>query len=170
MDIDAVKKKAIARYKEERDWFALLMEGAKLLPGSEGELQVKMLEILLDSKQTIIDCVNNDDPFIGGYFCNAPELFHAMDLPWFMLMETPFLAASAPYLTADIEGSEEMGLGTDLCTAIRLPIYYIESGLLPVPSAILGLLYPCDGAPMLHQVIEHNEAWKNVPIYSCDPP
>ena len=170
MDIDAVKQKAMTRYKQERDWFALLMEGAKMLPGSEGELQVKMLEILLDSKQTIIDCVNNDDPFIGGYFCNAPELFHAMDLPWFMLMETPFLAASAPYLISDIEGSEEMGLGTDLCTAIRLPIYYIESGLMPVPNAVLGLLYPCDGAPMLHQVIEHNEAWKNVPIYSCDPP
>ena len=50
----------MARYQQERDWFALLMEGAKLLPGSEGELQVKMLEILLDSKQTIIDCVNND--------------------------------------------------------------------------------------------------------------
>jgi hypothetical protein len=23
---------------------------------------------------------------------------------------------------------------------------------------------------MLHQVIEHNKAWKDVPIYSCDPP
>jgi hypothetical protein len=170
MDIQAVKEKALARYKQERDWFALLMEGAKLMPGSEGELQVKLLEILLESKETVVDCVENDKPFIGGYFCNAPELFHAMGLPWFMLMETPFLAASAPYLLSDIEGAEEMGLGTDLCTAIRLPIYYIENGLMPVPTAVLGLLYPCDGAPMLHQVIEHNSAWKNVPIYSCDPP
>ena len=63
-----------------------------------------------------------------------------------------------------------MGIGTDLCTAIRLPIYYIENGLMPVPTAVLGLLYPCDGAPMLHQVLEHNKAWKDVPIYSCDPP
>ena len=170
MDIKAIKEKAMTRYKQERDWFTLLAEGAKHLPGSEGELQVKLLEILLESKQAVVDCVENDEPFIGGYFCNAPELFHAMDLPWFMLMETPFLAASAPYLLQDIEGSEEMGLGTDLCTAIRLPIYYIENGLMPIPSAVLGLLYPCDGAPMLHQVIEHNAAWKNVPIYSCDPP
>jgi len=170
MDRDAVREKSLARYKQERDWFALLYEGAKLLPGEEGRLQEKLLTILLDSKETVVDCVENGKPFIAGYFCNAPELFHAMDLPWYMLMETPFLAATAPYLASDIEGSENMGIGTDLCTAIRLPIYYIESGLMPVPSAVLGLLYPCDGAPMLHQVLEHNKAWKDVPIYSCDPP
>jgi benzoyl-CoA reductase/2-hydroxyglutaryl-CoA dehydratase subunit BcrC/BadD/HgdB len=170
MDIEAVKAKALARYKQERDWFILMKEAAKQMPGEVGKLQVKLLEILLESKQTVVDCVEQEKPFIGGYFCNAPELFNAMNLPWFMLMETPFLAASAPYLLEDIEGTEQMGLGTDLCTAIRLPIYYIEHGLMPVPSAVLGLLYPCDGAPMLHQVLEHNEAWKDVPIYSCDPP
>ena len=170
MDINAVKQKSLARYKQERDWFALLHEATKQIPNEEGRLQEKLLAILLDSKQAVVDCVEKGEPFIGGYFCNAPELFNAMNLPWFMLMETPFLAASAPYLLEDIEGTEEMGLGTDLCTAIRLPIYYIESGLMPVPSAVLGLLYPCDGAPMLHQVLEHNEAWKDVPIYSCDPP
>jgi len=170
MDRDAVREKSLARYKQERDWFALLREGTKMLPGEEGRLQEKLLTILLDSKETVVDCVENEKPFIAGYFCNAPELFHAMDLPWYMLMETPFLAASAPYLMSDIEGAENMGIGTDLCTAIRLPIYYIENGLMPVPTAVLGLLYPCDGAPMLHQVLEHNKAWKDVPIYSCDPP
>ena len=170
MDIDAVKKKSLARYKEERDWFKILHDATKVMPGEEYRLQEKLLTILLDSKKTVVDGVENEKPFIGGYFCNAPELFNAMNLPWFMLMETPFLAASAPYLMQDIDGSEEMGLSADLCTAIRLPIYYVESGLMPVPSAVLGLLYPCDGAPMLHQVLEHNEAWKDVPIFSCDPP
>jgi len=170
MDINAVKKKSLERYKQERDWFAILKDATKQMPGEEFRLQEKLLTILLDSKETVVDCVENDKPFIGGYFCNAPELFNAMNLPWFMLMETPFLAASAPYLMQDIDGSEEIGLSADLCTAIRLPIYYVETGLMPVPSAVLGLLYPCDGAPMLHQVLEHNEAWKNVPIFSCDPP
>jgi len=170
MDIDAVKKKSLERYKQERDWFAILRDATTQMPGEEFRLQEKLLTILLDSKETVVDCVENDKPFIGGYFCNAPELFNAMNLPWFMLMETPFLAASAPYLMQDIEGTEEIGLSADLCTAIRLPIYYVETGLMPVPSAVLGLLYPCDGAPMLHQVLEHNEAWKDVPIFSCDPP
>ncbi len=170
MDIDAVKEKSLERYKQERDWFAILKDATKVMQGEEFRLQEKLLTILLDSKETVVDCVENDKPFIGGYFCNAPELFNAMSLPWFMLMETPFLAASAPYLAQDIEGTEEIGLSADLCTAIRLPIYYVETGLMPVPTAVLGLLYPCDGAPMLHQVLEHNEAWKDVPIFSCDPP
>jgi hypothetical protein len=170
MATQAEKQKAMERYKQERDWFALLMEAAKAMPGSEAKLQVQLLEILLESKQAVVDCVDNEKPFIGGYFCNAPELFHAMDLPWFMLMETPFLAATAPYLTEDIEGAEEMGLGGDLCTAIRLPIYYIENGMMPIPTAALGLLYPCDGAPMLQQVIQHNKGWEGVPLFSCDPP
>jgi benzoyl-CoA reductase/2-hydroxyglutaryl-CoA dehydratase subunit BcrC/BadD/HgdB len=93
-----------------------------------------------------------------------------MGLPWFMVMETPFLAASAPFILEDIDGAEEMGLGGDLCTAIRLPIYYIENNMMPIPTCCLGLIYPCDGAPMLHQVLMHNSNWKNVPLYSCDPP
>ena len=36
MDIDAVKKKSLARYKQERDWFALCLEGAKLIGTPEG--------------------------------------------------------------------------------------------------------------------------------------
>jgi len=85
-------------------------------------------------------------------------------------METPFLAASAPYLANDIRGTEEIGLGADLCTAIRLPIYYIETGQMPIPTAVLGLIYPCDGAPMLHQVMMHNKGWHGVPVYAADPP
>ncbi len=170
MDRLALKKKSLERYKTERDWFRFLLETVKQLPAEEDRLQERLLEILLESKKQVVDCVENDRPFIAGYFCNAPELFNAMNLPWYMVMETPFLAASAPYLLDDIQGAEEMGLGTDLCTAIRLPIYYIESGLMPIPTAVLGLLYPCDGAPMLHQVLAHNHAWRHIPIFSADPP
>jgi benzoyl-CoA reductase subunit B len=164
------KERSLRRYKMERDHFASLLEAVLPIPGEEFELYARQLEILLDSKAVIVDCVENDKPFIGGYFCNAPELFSAMDLPWFMVMETPFLASSEPYVLQEIDNTAQMGLGTDLCTAIRLPIYYISEGLMPVPTAALGLLYPCDGAPMLHQVMQHNKNWKNVPLYSCDPP
>lgn len=136
----------------------------------EMKLQAKLLRILLDAKQRVVDCVENDKPFIAAYYCTAPELFTAMDLPWFMIMETPFLAASAPYLLDDLRGAEEIGLGTDMCSAIRLPMYYIESGLMPVPSCVIGLLSPCDGTTMLQQVLQHNPAWKNVPLFSPDPP
>jgi len=68
MDIDAVREKSLARYKQERDWFALLRDATKLLPGEEGRLQEKLLTILLDSKETVVDCVENEKPFIAGYF------------------------------------------------------------------------------------------------------
>lgn len=170
MDKTEVKQRSLARYKQERDWFAFLLEAAGMMDTPEGKLQVKLLNILLDSKQKVVDCVENDKPFIAAYFCTAPELFTALELPWFMIMETPFLAASAPYIMEDLQGTEEMGLGADLCTAIRLPIYYIESGQMPVPSAVIGLLSPCDGTTMLQQVLRHNQAWHNVPLFSPDPP
>lgn len=170
MTMTATKERAIARYRMERDHFAELYESLKDMPGDDMQLYSLQLEILLEAKETVVDCVENDKPFIGAYFCNAPELFAAMDLPWFMVMETSFLSTAAGSLLSDIDSTEEMGLGVDLCTAIRLPIYYIEQGLMPVPTAALGLLYPCDGAPMLHQVMLHNDGWKDVPQFSCDPP
>jgi benzoyl-CoA reductase/2-hydroxyglutaryl-CoA dehydratase subunit BcrC/BadD/HgdB len=165
-----IKETSIKRYKEERDWFKLNLEAAELLGTEEGELSARLLRILLEAKERVVDAVENDKPFIGGYYCNAPEIFTAMDLPWFMVLETPFLAASAPYIIQDIDASEEMGLTSDLCTAIRLPVYYIENNMMPIPTCCLGLLYPCDGANMLHQVLMHNSNWRQVPIYSCDPP
>ena len=170
MDRKEMKAKSLSRYKEERDWFAALLEAAKLMGTPEGELQVRLLTILLDSKRAVVDCVENGKPFIAAYYCTAPELFNAMQLPWFMIMETPFLAASAPYLLEDLQGAEDIGLGTDMCSAIRLPMYYIESGIMPVPSAVIGLLSPCDGTTMLQQVLQHNKAWKHVPLFSPDPP
>ena len=170
MVMTATKERQIARYKKERDHFAELYESLKDMPGDDMQLYRMQLEILLEAKATIVDCVENDKLFISAYFCNAPELFSAMDLPWFMVMETSFLQTAAGSLLDDIDATEAMGLGTDLCTAIRLPIYYIEEGLMPVPTAALGLLSPCDGAPMMHQVMQHNEGWRDVPQYSCDPP
>ncbi len=170
MEKHEVKERALARYKQERDWFAFLLQAAEYMDTPEGKLQVKMLRILLESKQNVIDCVEQDKPFVAAYYCTAPELFTAMDLPWFMIMETPFLAASAPYVLEDLQGTEDMGINTDLCTAIRLPIYYIETGQMPVPTAVIGLLSPCDGTTMLQQILQHNKAWHDVPLFCPDPP
>lgn len=169
MDKQEVKARALARYKQERDWFAFLLQAADYVDTPEGKLQVKMLRILLESKQNVIDSVENNKPFIAAYFCTAPELFTAMDLPWFMIMETPFMASSAPYIEEDLQGAEAL-FGPDLCTAIRLPAYYIESGQMPIPSAVIGLLSPCDGTTMLQQVMRHSKAWQDVPLFCPDPP
>jgi hypothetical protein len=162
----------LARYISEREWFMFLREQTAALAEEipEMQLQMKTLDSLLEMYNRILSAVENKEPFLASYYCMAPEIYTAMDLPWYMVMQTPFLASSVPYLTQDIDGAEEMGLGSDLCTAIRLSIYYVEANLSPLPTAAISLLYPCDGAPLLHEVIERNERWRNIPIFGADPP
>jgi benzoyl-CoA reductase subunit B len=165
------KHPEMVRYISEREWFLFLREQTMALSEiPEMQLQVKTLDSLLDMYNRIIDAVENKTPFVSSYYCLAPELYTAMDLPYYMVMQTPFLASSVPYLLDDIDAAEEMGLGSDLCTAIRLSIYYVEANLSPLPTCALNLLYPCDGAPLLHEVIVRNERWRNIPMYACDPP
>ena len=80
---EEVLKRSLVRYRNERDWFQMLLDGLSMMPelSEEDILQQKLLHILLESKQTVLDCAENNKPFIAGYFCNAPEVFHAMDLP-----------------------------------------------------------------------------------------
>lgn len=161
----------MARYLSERDWFTFLREQTIALAEiPEMQLQTKTLDSLLEMYGRIIDAVDNGDPFVASYYCLAPELLTAMDLPYYMVMQTPFLASSVPYLVDDIDASEAIGLGNDLCTAIRLSIYYVEANLSPLPTCALNLLYPCDAAPLLHEVIVRNERWRDIPMFACDPP
>jgi benzoyl-CoA reductase subunit B len=161
----------MARYISELEWFKFLREQTMaLIEIPEMQLQVKTLDSLLSMYSRIIDAVENKKPFLASYYCLAPELYTAMNLPYYMVMQTPFLASSVPYLLSDIDAAEEMGLGNDLCTAIRLSIYYVEANLSPLPTCALNLLYPCDGAPLLHEVIKRNKRWRNIPMFAPDPP
>ena len=165
------KHPELVRYISEREWFMFLREQTMALSEiPEMQLQVQTLDSLLEMYNRILHAVEYKEPFVSSYYCLAPELYTAMDLPYYMVMQTPFLASSVPYLLDDIDAAEEMGLGSDLCTAIRLSIYYVEANLSPLPTCALNLLYPCDGAPLLHEVIVRNERWRNIPMFGCDPP
>jgi hypothetical protein len=54
------------------------LPGDQAAAREEGRLQEKLLTILLDSKEKVVDCVENEKPFIAGYFCNAP----GSSTPW----------------------------------------------------------------------------------------
>jgi hypothetical protein len=92
-----------------------------------------------------------------------------MDLPWFMLFDAPFSMARREELPQVTDGAEAMGLGADLCTAVRTNAYYVEHGLVPAPTAAVGFVFPCDGMPMLQQIIQHSKTWGSVPTFSPDP-
>jgi len=169
-DTSEMVQKGLVRYRQERDWFNFLNGLLAQDPSEESQLSKSITEITVDRYDQIIRCAEEGKPFIAGYFCAAPEIYAAMDLPWYMIMQTPFLAASAPYLLEDIDACERMGLGTDWCTACRLSLYYIEAGLSPPPTAVIGLLHPCDAATVLHQAVVRNKLWRDIPMFCTDPP
>jgi benzoyl-CoA reductase subunit B len=158
------------RYKEERDYFSFLSGLLAQDPDPTSQLSREITDITVERYDEIMQCAEEGKPFIAGYFCAAPEIYEAMGLPWYMIMATPFLAASAPYLLGDIDGAEAMGLGTDWCTACRLSLYYIEAELTPKPWALVGLIHPCDAGNLLHQSVARNQKWRDVPIFATDPP
>lgn len=132
-------------------------------------INAELAKLVRNSRKAIVDAFDEGRPFISNNYCTAPEVAKAMDLPAYMLFETPFIPSAADVLAERLDQTAAMGLGTDLCTAIRSGIYYVERGLVPLPSAMIGFIFPCDGLPMLPQVIAHNKYWKNVPLFCPDP-
>ena len=78
-------------------------------------------------------------------------------------------ALSPTTLESEIDGSSRL-FGNDMCTELRVAAYYIEEDLIPIPTALIGLLHPCDGVTVLHQIIAVNENWRKVPMFAPDPP
>ena len=158
------------RFRQTRDYFEFLRQILENSESPEDQLTVTNIKLLKQHYERIIECVEQDKPFLASVYCAAPEIYAAMDIPWYMFMSIPFLAGSAPFVLGDIDSAEAMGLGSDLCTAIRLSAYCVEAELVPIPTAIVGLASPCDGAPMLHQVVSHNKEWRQTPMFIPDPP
>jgi benzoyl-CoA reductase subunit B len=162
--------KGLERFKQERDELHFLAEAATANPTPEGQLTADLVKAIVEQYEAVIGCAEEGQPFIANYYSNAPEVFVAMGLPWYLLMQTTFLPTSGPHLLDDIDAAQDIGLGIDMCTLIRLGIYYVEAARVPPPTAFVGLLSPCDGATMLHQAVAHNREWRDVPIFSSDPP
>lgn len=158
------------RIRKEGEFYGFLKQMLENSETPEEQLIVKNIDMLLAHFDEITECTEQGKPFIAAMFTTAPEIYTALDIPWYMIMHTPFMAASAPFMMDDIDAARDRGFGSDLCTAIRLSINCVEAGITPIPHAIISLLYPCDGAPMLHQIISHNEDWQNVPVFAPDPP
>ena len=162
--------KGLERFIQDRDALHIAVQALEQNPSPEKQLTATLARAILQSYDRVIRCAEEGKPFIANTYANAPELFVTLDLPWYSISQIPFLPTSEPYILEEIDESERAGLGTDMCTLIRLGINNVETGRVPLPTAFIGLLTPCDGATMLHQAITHNKDWRNVPIFCTDPP
>jgi hypothetical protein len=164
-----MQQKRLEKLLREHEILDLMVKTFTQSPTADDKLNTDLAKVTLEHHDRIIRCVEEGKPFIYSYYACAPEIYAAMDLPWYSFLELPFTGALLPTLQDDIDGSDRL-FGNDLCTIIRVSAYYIEEDLVPLPTAIVGLLHPCDGTTVLHQLIASNENWRNVPMFAADPP
>ncbi|TET73676.1 MAG: 2-hydroxyacyl-CoA dehydratase [Dehalococcoidia bacterium] len=161
--------KRLEKLIQERDVLDVMVKAFTQSPTADDKLSTDLAKVEIDHHNEIIRCAEEGKPFIFSYFACAPEIYTAMDLPWYSFLSLAFTGALSPTLKDDIDGSEKL-FGKDLCTILRVAGYYIEEDLIPLPTAIIGLIHPCDGTTVLHQLIASNERWRHIPIFACDPP
>ena len=160
----------LERFKQDRDALLLAVQAMEQSPSPDKQLTASLARAIADSYTEIISCAEEGKPFIANVYANAPELFVALGVPWYTISQIPFLPTSEPFILDEIDEAERSGLGTDMCTLIRLGINNVKSGQMPLPTALVGLLSPCDAADMLHQAIAQDREWRDVPIFCTDPP
>jgi len=162
--------KGLEYFIRDRDALKLAVQVMEQNPSPEKQHTASLARAIFESYERIIDCAGEGKPFIANTYANAPEIFVALDLPWYTISQIPFLPTSEPYILDEIDEAERSGLGTEMCTLIRLGIGNIAAGRMPVPTALIGLLAPCDAAGMLQQAIAGNRDWRDVPVFCTDPP
>ena len=112
----------IVAYKAERERYAGFYALSQASEEPEIRVAGKLAKFVSEARDRIIRAHEEGRPFVNNNYCTAPEITEAMEIPWLMLYEAPFMAVSAEGLSEQIDETAAMGLGTELCTAIRMSI------------------------------------------------
>jgi len=163
-------ERGLEHFKQERDGLQLILQIYEQNQSPESQLTATLIGAMLETAQRIIAAAEAGKPFVATSYGNAPELLVALDLPWYPLLLVSYLPTRQPLILEEIDEAVRFGLGTDTCTLIRLGISNVKAGRVPLPTAFVGMLSPCDGASMLHQAIARDDHWHNVPMFCTDPP
>jgi len=140
-------------------------------PDEMSHLHIPLVKDRLETARRTLECVEQGKPFIATWYSNAPEICTAMDLHWYCQVAGAFVSAMESQHTAeDLEGIDQLSVPADCCTLLRLGLYYVDAGILPIPTAIVALLEPCDGVTSLHEAIRNHKDWRDVPMFAPDPP
>ena len=154
---------------QERDMLGMMVEAfTKTSTGTN--LHLVPAKAFVEHHNEILKRYISGEPHITSYFCCAPEIYTAMDLPWNTFLTPAFTGAIMPGYHEMIDASGKMFRGMDLCTIIRLAAYIVEEDLVPPPTAVVAMLHPCDGINVVHQTMAKNEKWSKIPVFGADPP
>ena len=140
-------------------------------PDEMSHLHIPLVQDRLETARRTLECVEQDKPFIATWYTNAPEICTAMNLHWYCQVAGAFVSAmESPHTMEDLEGIDRLSVPADCCTLLRLGLYYVDAGLLPIPTAVVALLEPCDGVTSLHEAIRNHRDWRDIPMFAPDPP
>ena len=163
--------KGLERTIAERDHFEFLLKFLEESPYETSHLLIPLVKANLEHYKDTVRYIEEGKPIIASYFSNAPEIFTAMDIHWYCPVSAAFAGAGAnPYLMNDLEGADKLAVSSDICTLLRMAMYYTEAGLLPRPTAIVGMIIPCDGIVALHEASRNSKEWRGIPMFAPDPP
>jgi benzoyl-CoA reductase/2-hydroxyglutaryl-CoA dehydratase subunit BcrC/BadD/HgdB len=162
---------SLERTIEEIGRFETILALLENNPDELSHLRIPLVRNQLESKKKILECVEKGEPFLATWYTNAPEICTAMDIPWYCQVAGAFGAAvEGLHTMEDLEGMDQLRVATDACTLLRLGLYYVDAGLVPIPTAVIALLEPCDGVTSLHEAIRTHKDWRDVPMFAPDPP
>src|SRR4030042_3428935 len=129
--------RGLEEVKQDRDALQLAVQLAGLDQSPERQLTAALLEAIVESYDRMIPCAEEGKPFITTSYGNAPELFVALDLPWYPLLLMPYLPMWQPHVLDRIDEAVSVGLGTDMGTLIRFALGSGRSGRMRAPTAFL---------------------------------
>ncbi len=132
----------------------------------ELQLQVPMLQLLIDETELLIQCAEKEKPIVMSWYNLAPEIFSAMDIVWYDLSQ--LIAPTSRSVVKKWADADQLSLPKDICSLHRLMMSVIKNEEVPVPTAMIALLYPCDGVSPFHDAVL--QRWRNVPYFAIDPP
>lgn len=159
---------AIHRMEEEIRLFRLGLDRLSQKTSDSAWLNKAVFEALIEKNENILRAHDEGKPFIASYYAYAPEIYTAMDLPWYLISSA--IAGMSADMEQQARDCNNLGLPTDMCTAVRLSIYYIEKDLCLPPSASINMITPCDALQIMNQIIAVKDTWRNVPMFAPDPP
>lgn len=164
-------EQGLARVREEIAHYELIKQLLLENPSELNPIHLPLVENVLRQHYRTIDCIEQGEPLVASYFTNAPEIYTAMDIHWYMPIAQSFGGGGEnPHMMEDLDGVDHLAVASDVCTLLRLALYYLDAGVLPTPTMIVSLSEPCDGVVALHEAMRNHWRWRGIPTFTPDPP
>ena len=156
--------KGLKRLYEDCDKLRTSIAKLESSPIGSNDWQLWTCKTRLERFEAMIRCTENQQPLIATWPEVAPEIFKAMDLDWYSIC---YYGVWSPYkrLVSDLEECDKMAGISDICSLQRLGLYMVEAGLVPLPTAMVGLVSPCEAMGPVHEAIMNNKEWRDIPTH-----